>query len=160
MRGVIHLLRDPRSFAASSKRKDVPVDQAALQWSALHRAISRVTRLMGERVIQLRYEEFCAAPEQHLLRLQSWMGVDPEPLLHPFSPGRHWVGNRTMREFDGRITLRESWRETLSAREGRDREGQRPASAQVRIRLVSRMIAWRADAPAQVAILDLKLRLR
>lgn len=117
VRGVIHVLRDPRSFAASSKRKSVPVKQAALEWSALHRAISRATRLMGERVIQIRYEDFCARPKQHLLRLQSWMGVDREPLLYPFAPGRHWVGNRTMREFDGTIATRESWREALSQAE-------------------------------------------
>lgn len=117
VRGVIHLLRDPRSFAASSKRKHVPVEQAASEWSAMHAAISRVTRLMGERVIQVRYEELCASPERQLLRLQSWMQLDPELLLHPFSPGRHWVGNRSMREFDGTIALRESWRDTLSAAE-------------------------------------------
>ena len=122
VRGVIHLLRDPRSFAASSKRKNVPVKQAASQWSSMHATISRVTRLMGERVIQIRYEELCASPEQHLLRLQSWMGLDPEPLLHPFPPGRHWVGNRTMRAFDGTIALRESWRESAErGGEGRDR---------------------------------------
>ena len=114
VRGVIHLLRDPRSFAASSKRKNVPVKQAASQWASLHATISRVTRLMGERVIQIRYEEFCASPEQHLLRLQFWMGLDPEPLVRPFPPGRHWVGNRTMRAFDGTIALRESWQEALT----------------------------------------------
>jgi hypothetical protein len=117
VRGVIHLLRDPRSFAVSSKRKHLPVEQAASEWSAMHAAISRVTRLMGERVIQIRYEELCASPEQQLLRLQSFMQLDPEPLLHPFPPGRHWVGNRTMRDFDGAIALRESWRDTLSASE-------------------------------------------
>ena len=115
--GVIHLLRDPRSFAASSKRKNVPVEQAASQWSSMHTAISRVTRLMGERVIRIRYEELCASPEQQLLGLQSWMGLDPEKLLRPFPPGRHWVGNRTTRAFDGMIILRESWRTALSERE-------------------------------------------
>jgi hypothetical protein len=122
VRGVIHLLRDPRSFAASSKRISVPVMQAALEWSGLHRTISRATRLMGERVLQMRYEEFCAGPEQHLLRLQSWMGVEWEQLLHPLPPGRHWVGNRTMRAFDGTITARESWREALSEAENAEIE--------------------------------------
>ena len=114
VRGVIYLLRDPRSFAASSKRKNVPVKQAASQWSNLHATISRVTRLMGERVFQIRYEELCASPEQNLLRLQAWMALEAETLLHPFPPGRHWVGNRTMRAFDGTIALRESWREALN----------------------------------------------
>jgi hypothetical protein len=117
VRGVLHLMRDPRSFAASSKRKNVPAVEAAAQWASLHRMIDRVTRLMGERVFALRYEEFCAAPEEHLRRIEAWMGVEPQPLLHPFPPGRHWVGNRSMRDFDGTITLRESWRDTLDAAE-------------------------------------------
>jgi hypothetical protein len=117
VRGVLHLIRDPRSFAASSKRKAVPVTEAAAQWASLHRMIARVTRLMGERVFALRYEDFCGSPEEHLRRIEVWMGVVPEPLLHPFPPGRHWVGNRSMRDFDGTIALRESWRETLGAAE-------------------------------------------
>jgi hypothetical protein len=118
--GVIHMLRDPRSFAASSKRKQVPVQDAARQWSSMHATISRVTRLMGERVIEIRYEELCATPNEQLARLQSWLGLEPETLLHPFAPGRHWVGNRSMRAFDGTIALRESWPRALSAAEQAD----------------------------------------
>jgi hypothetical protein len=117
VRGVIHMLRDPRSFAASSKRKQVPVQDAARQWSSMHATISRVTRLMGERVIEIRYEELCATPNEELARLQSWMGLEPETLLHPFPSGRHWVGNRSMRAFDGTIALRESWPNALTAAE-------------------------------------------
>jgi hypothetical protein len=117
VRGVLHLMRDPRSFAASSKRKAVPAAKAGAQWASLHRMINRVTRLMGERVLALRYEEFCVSPQEHLRRIEAWMAVEPEPLLHPFPPGRHWVGNRSMRDFDGTIAPRESWRETLSAAE-------------------------------------------
>jgi len=123
VRGVLHLLRDPRSFVASSKRKNVPVAKAAAQWSSLHRTIARVTRLMGERVFELCYEELCLAPEEHLRRIQSWMGLEPEPLLHPFPRGRHWIGNRSMRTFDGTIALRETWRETLSTDELAEVEG-------------------------------------
>jgi hypothetical protein len=72
---------------------------------------------MGERVIEIRYEELCAAPNEQLARLQSWMGLEPERLLHPFPPGRHWVGNRSMRAFDGTIALRENWPNALTAAE-------------------------------------------
>jgi hypothetical protein len=115
--GVLHLMRDPRSFAASSKRKQVPAAKAAAQWASLHRMIDRVTRLMGERVFALGYEELCVSPQEHLGRIEAWMGLEPEPLLHPFPPERHWVGNRSMRDFDGTIAPRESWRETLSPAE-------------------------------------------
>ena len=66
VRGVIHMVRDPRSFAASSKRKQVSVTAAAAQWSNMHATIARATRLMGERVIEIRYEDLCASPEQQL----------------------------------------------------------------------------------------------
>jgi hypothetical protein len=115
--GVIHILRDPRAFAASSKQKSIPVRQSVAQWASAHATISRVTRMAGERVIQVRYEELCASPEEQLLRLQSWMQLEPEPLLHAFPPGRHWVGNRTLRTFDGEVALREGWRSALAARE-------------------------------------------
>jgi hypothetical protein len=121
--GVFHLVRDPRSFAASSKRRKVPAATAASQWSSMHRAIHRVTRLMGERVFELRYEDLCITPEEHLRRIQSWMGLEFQPLLHPFPPGRHWVGNRTMRAFNGTIALHQSWRETLDAAELAEIEG-------------------------------------
>jgi Sulfotransferase family len=117
VRGVLHLVRDPRSFAASSKRRNVPAAMAASQWSSMHRVIARVTRLMGESVFEVRYEDLCVTPEEHLRRIQSWMGLELQPLLHPFRPGRHWVGNRTMRAFDGTIALHQSWRETLNADE-------------------------------------------
>ncbi len=114
VRGVLHLLRDPRSFVASSKRKNVPVGQAAARWSGLHKTISLVIRLMGECELEIRYEELCLDPEEHLLRIQLWMGLEPESLLHSLPNGRHWIGNRSMRTFDGTIVLRETWHDTLS----------------------------------------------
>lgn len=115
--GVIHVLRDPRAFAASSKQKRIQISQSAAQWASAHNTISVVTGLTRERVIQIRYEQLCASPEEELLRLQNWMQLDPEPLLHPLPPGRHWVGNRTIRSFDGKVVLREGWRQALAPRE-------------------------------------------
>jgi hypothetical protein len=117
VQGVIHVLRDPRAFAASSKQKRIPIHESAAQWSSAHTTISRVTGLTGERVIEVRYERLCASPEEELSRLQSWMKLDPEPLLHPISPGRHWVGNRTIRSFTGEVSFREGWRTALDPEE-------------------------------------------
>jgi hypothetical protein len=117
IQGVIHILRDPRAFAASSKQKSIPIRQSAAQWASAHTTISRVARMTRERVIQIRYEELCASPEEQLLRLQSWMQLNPEPLLHAFPADRHWVGNRTIRTFNGEVSLREGWRNALAPQE-------------------------------------------
>jgi hypothetical protein len=114
VRGVIHLIRDPRSFAASSKRKSIPIEKSARQWAAMHDAITRVTRLTRERVLRVRYHELCAEPQQQLVRIQEWMGVTPERLLRPIDAGIHWIGNKSMRNFSGAISARESWRSELS----------------------------------------------
>jgi hypothetical protein len=80
----------------------------------MHDAITRVTRLTRERVLRVRYHELCAEPQQQLVRIQEWMGVTPERLLRPIDAGIHWIGNKSMRNFSGAISARESWRSELS----------------------------------------------
>jgi hypothetical protein len=117
VRGVIHILRDPRSYAAAAKRAGVPAVRAAHRWRQFHRSIDLVGKLMRERVFRLRYEDLCASPDRELESLQSWIGVRPEPIQRPISKSVHWLGNISMSKFDGRITLRVSWPETLTAGE-------------------------------------------
>jgi hypothetical protein len=117
--GVIHLVRDPLSFVASAKRNRQPVKKSARQWSQLHKAITSVTRWTGERVIQIRYEDFCADPDCELRRLQSWMGVREEVVQRPIEKGVHWIGNSSMRDFDGHIRCASDWLTTLTVDERR-----------------------------------------
>jgi hypothetical protein len=118
LRGVIHLVRDPRAFAASSKRAtEVPVHASARQWINLHRTINRVTRWCRERVYTLRYEDLCASPREELTRLQNWLGASPEMLLRPVDPRLHWLGNGSMRSFTGEIRNSEKWKSELTGRE-------------------------------------------
>ena len=117
IRGAIHLLRDPRSFVASSKVRSISVAHAAREWSRIHRAITRITDLMGERVFQVRYNELCAAPKEQLANIQSWMHLHTEPILRPLDADRHWVGNKSMRHFTGEIRPRDDWQTRLTKAE-------------------------------------------
>jgi hypothetical protein len=118
LRGVIHLVRDPRAFAASAKRvADIPVRTAARQWIKLHRTIDRVTRWDRERVYMLRYEDICDTPLKELSRLQNWLGVSPESLLRPVDRRLHWLGNGSLRGFAGEIHNGEKWKSELTGKE-------------------------------------------
>ena len=103
--GVIHLIRDPLSFAASAKRSRLPIENAARQWAQLHRAIPVITRWAGERVFRIRYEDLCAQPDRELDNLQSWMGLSAEDLKRPIEKDVHWIGNVSMINFDGQIRM-------------------------------------------------------
>jgi hypothetical protein len=106
--GVIHLIRDPKSFVASAKRNRFAVERSARQWSQLHGAISSITWRTGERVYRIRYEDLCAEPDRELKKLQSWMGLREEALMRPIDKSVHWIGNSSMINFDGQIHMPKS----------------------------------------------------
>jgi len=112
--GVIHVIRDPRAFAASEKRRGGDAVVAAKQWLRLHKGIERTLRFAGERVYALRYEDLCGDPHAELKRLQTWLGLSPEPLLRPVGPDVHWIGSGSMRKFNGEVYFKEKWIEELA----------------------------------------------
>jgi len=115
--GIIHLIRDPRPFAAAGKRRGITVETACRHWVQQHRRIDSVVRLFGEKALTLRYEDLCTDPEKHLASILDWLGVSRELLIHSIDPERHWIGSASMRNFDGRLKLSERWRDELSQRE-------------------------------------------
>jgi hypothetical protein len=112
--GVIHVVRDPRAFAASEQRKGGDAIVAAKQWVRLHKGIERTVRFTGERVFALKYEDLCRDPHGELTRLQAWLELSPQPLLRPVGPGVHWIGSGSMRKFNGEVYFKEKWMEELS----------------------------------------------
>ena len=117
VRGAVHLLRDPRAYVASAKRVGYSLQQAVTDWSRSHRAIETILGGVGENVLRLRYEDFCARPEDTLARIQSWMGLEPYPAIHKPSADLHWIGNASMADFTGDIKPSERWRKELSKQE-------------------------------------------
>lgn len=117
IRGILHLIRDPRAFAAAAKKRGMSADDACRYWGQQHHRIDRVAALLGEDVMTLRYEDFCAAPEVTLQRIQVWLKLEPESLLKPFGRDRHWTGSGSVRKFDGTVELSDRWRTELTRQE-------------------------------------------
>lgn len=100
--GAIHLVRDPRAFAASARKRGIDIASASRLWRRLHRRLSDVAPWRGRTPVhRIRYEDLVAAPERELASLLAFMGLGLEHLTRPPEPGRqHLIGNN-IRGFDG-----------------------------------------------------------
>lgn len=115
---LIHLLRDPRGFAASWRR-NVGAQSAAVLggfWLDMHRRIEDYAR--AEPAIAyhaIRYEDLCTAPGETMAGLFDFLGVANEEVGGaPRFPGKHHLmGNVMLFRFDGSISLDTRWRSEL-----------------------------------------------
>jgi hypothetical protein len=114
VKGAIHLLRDPRAYAASAKRAGVPVSKAARDWVVYHRVTEWLTRLTWENVLRVRYEDLCDQPQEIMASLQRWMGLKPDSFAFKPRNDLHWLGNSSVFDFNGQIRTDERWRNELS----------------------------------------------
>jgi len=113
--GVIHLVRDPRAYVASAKRAGYSLKQATSEWGRLHWSIEKILDGVGEKVLLLRYEDFCAQPGESLGMIQNWMRLPPESILGRPSAELHWVGNASMLQFTGDVRPSDRWHRELSS---------------------------------------------
>jgi hypothetical protein len=119
---VIHLLRDPRAFAASAKRNTGWSDMAAIArlWCRLHQSIATLADApFGLPYHQLRYEDLCREPQPTMDAIFRFINLPPHAVCHaPNDPRKHHlIGNRMLRHFDGEIRLDQGWRQRLSSAE-------------------------------------------
>lgn len=116
---VIHLVRDPRGFAASSARYEGDTDMRRYGWlwRDLH---SRIEALRGRvRYLRVRYEDLALRPKTEVQSICEFLGVKDEDLVGPprFPGKHHLMGNKMMFEFNGTVRVDERWRNTLDPRE-------------------------------------------
>jgi len=115
---IVHLTRDPRGFAASSRRHlGAGARDSALLWGHLHRRIESLSALAS--YYRLRYEDLAADPEDWIQDLLRFLGLSPEPLVQaPRSPEKHHIlGSQMLRTFTGEVTLDERWRVSFTDEE-------------------------------------------
>jgi hypothetical protein len=74
-RGVIRIIRDPRSFVASASRRGRCPTLSAKRWVSTHSRIARFTSRARERTVVVRHENLCVNPQVELMRVQDWLGV-------------------------------------------------------------------------------------
>lgn len=89
VRGVIHLVRDPRSYVAElqAHTPGMTVAQAALDWAAAHRRIRKMNAIFrAVPFLTVRYEDLLETPAQSLLRITNFLRLKesvPESLTIP-----------------------------------------------------------------------------
>jgi hypothetical protein len=117
---VIHLVRDPRGFAASCRHHGgADPRETALLWAHLHRQMESLRSIAPYRL--LRYEDLCARPDEEMHALFRFLEVEPEDVVSaPQHPHKHHIlGNQMFRTFSGNVRLDERWREELTPAEQR-----------------------------------------
>ena len=116
---VVRVVRDVRAFANSYKSRGVAVEQAARHWRNYQlSADDFLQTLPSDRVMVMRYEDFCHAPLHWLRRLHTFFGVQPlEPPETITSGEHHIIGNHMRLQKITAITTNDSWREKLTAAE-------------------------------------------
>ena len=79
---VLNLVRDPRAIAVSwhKRRGEVLAGwEFSRVWAKRQQALVRWSRSLGERFIEVRYEDFAADARAAVERVQAWAGLDPTP---------------------------------------------------------------------------------
>src|ERR1051326_8938481 len=76
---VVRLIRDGRGVTNSyRKHYQVSMEEAAREWVATERACARVAALLTPTdVLTVKYEDFCEKPQEILLRIVRFVGLDP-----------------------------------------------------------------------------------
>lgn len=117
---VVHLVRDPRGFALSSRsHSGAPLQESGWLWADLHRRLESLRGLAP--YCSMRYEDLCSDPAAELRRLFDFLQVAPEPVVTaPKYPQKHHlIGNNMLRSFDGEVKLDTRWRTELTGTEQR-----------------------------------------
>ncbi len=113
---VVRMVRDVRGFVASAKNRGRSAQEAATSWTLHHsQANDILAGLPKGRVLTLKYEELCADPTEAMNNVHRFLGVTPFTLPEVVDPcAHHVIGNRMRLRGPIRISLDETWRDTLS----------------------------------------------
>ena len=118
---VIHLVRDPRGFAASWRHngEGEDVGAAAWLWRDIHGRYEALQDVLP--YCRVRYEDLASDTQSELERILTFIEMEPQNVIAPPQhPGKHHLmGNRMLFGFDGTVKLDEVWRERLTDEEQR-----------------------------------------
>jgi len=116
---LLRILRDPRSYVGSSKRRGREVEERAHNWVHFNQATNHMLAAVpSERIMVMRYEDLGRSPVDMQRKLYAFFGVDDVPAPTAVVPQEHHVIGNTLRMKDRlEIRLVESWREELTTAE-------------------------------------------
>ena len=121
---VIHLVRDPRGYCNSARRRlRQSLPESAHVWVRTNLLVHRQIRaLAADTWIRVRYESLCGDPEREFPRVAAFLGADGFQMPDDFRAcSHHIIGNKMRLPADGRsrVIADETWKTDLSADERR-----------------------------------------
>lgn len=114
---VVHLVRDGRGQTLSRmKRGHNNMETSATLLARYDKQAHNFSKhLNGNRYCLIKYEDVCAAPQDTLDTLTSFLHLQQETLTFDNNHHeQHILGNPMLKTFTGKITLNEKWKRELS----------------------------------------------
>jgi len=120
VKGVVHLVRDPRAYAAAWKRyyPESTAETLALEWAASHTRIRKAASAFSKvPFLTIRCEEFTENPQPAMKKVMDFMGLsDEEDIDKTISPRKnHMIGTGAGDSGAGGAQPGDNWKEALSA---------------------------------------------
>jgi hypothetical protein len=81
---VLNLVRDPRAIAVSWQKRRGSLRagwEFSRIWLRRQRRLRHWSKALGERFVEVRYEEFAADARSTVLHVQAWAGLEPTPAV-------------------------------------------------------------------------------
>ncbi len=121
VRGVIHLVRDPRGYVAAWKKyyPESTVETLTLEWAAAHTRIYRLaTSFQKMPFLTMRYEDLMEKPEETFHQAVEFMGLPKAEYVEMAMPGKdNMIGVGPQDRTLAVAPVAGNWRETLSPEE-------------------------------------------
>ena len=116
---LIWLLRDPRAFVNSMKRRGLSLEEAAIRWKKSQIVMRRTYKKVPEnKKMILKYEELCTAPQENMNAIFRLLEVPEIDLPENYkSTPHHIIGHKTRLGDQASVYLNEKWKTNLTNEE-------------------------------------------
>lgn len=118
VRGAVHLIRDPRGYAAAWKKyyPESTAEKLGMEWAASHTRIRRMIQTFPKvPFLTVRYEDLMEQPVQTYEKVLKFMKLEvfaeSELTLDPLK--NHLLGLQSLDHVAGMVPQADTWRETL-----------------------------------------------
>lgn len=118
VKGVIHMVRDPRGYAAAWKKyyPESTAEKLGIEWAASHARIRRLSQIFTKvPFLTVRYEDLIEQPVRTFEKVLNFMKLEvfaeSEMYLDPRKD--HMLGLNTLDHVAGMTPMADNWRESL-----------------------------------------------
>ncbi|RMF57191.1 MAG: sulfotransferase [Calditrichaeota bacterium] len=116
---LIWLIRDPRAFVNSMRRRGLSLEDAAIRWKKTQIVMQRAyNKISDKKKMILKYEELCTAPQDKMNSVFRFLEVPEIELPENYkSTPHHIIGHKTRLDEQTKIYLNEKWKKNLTEEE-------------------------------------------